>query len=48
VPGRFSLADVALYPIAAFGATVGQPIPAECKHVARWYEAIGSKPSAKA
>ena len=48
VPGRFSLADVALYALAAFGAGVGQPIPAECKHVARWFEATKGRPSAKA
>ena len=48
VPGRFTLADVALYALADFGATVGQPIPAECKNVARWFEATKARPSAKA
>ena len=48
VPGRFSLADVALYALAEFGATVGQPIPAECKNVQRWFEATKARPSAKA
>ncbi|HEY8123311.1 MAG TPA: glutathione S-transferase [Myxococcota bacterium] len=48
VPGRFSLADVALFALADFGATVGQTIPAECKNVARWFEATKARPSAKA
>ncbi|HEU4429540.1 MAG TPA: glutathione S-transferase N-terminal domain-containing protein [Myxococcota bacterium] len=48
VPGRFSLADVALYALAEFGSTVGQTIPAECKNVQRWYEATKARPSAKA
>jgi glutathione S-transferase len=48
VPGRFSLADVALYALAEFGASVGQTIPAECKNVARWFEATKARPSAKA
>jgi glutathione S-transferase len=48
VPGRFSLADVALFALAEFGATVGQTIPAECKNVARWFEATKARPSAKA
>jgi glutathione S-transferase len=48
VPGRFSLADVALFALAEFGATVGQTIPTECKNVARWFEATKARPSAKA
>ena len=48
VPGRFSLADVALYALADFGATVGQPIAAECKNVARWFEKTKARPSAQA
>jgi glutathione S-transferase len=48
VPGRFSLADVALFALAEFGASVGQTIPAECKNVARWFEATKARPSAKA
>jgi len=48
VPGRFSLADVALFALAEFGSTVGQTIPAECKNVQRWYEATKARPSAKA
>lgn len=48
VPGRFSLADVALYALAEFGSSVGQTIPAECKNVQRWYESTKARPSAKA
>lgn len=48
VPGRFSLADVALFALAEFGASVGQTIPAECKNVQRWFEATKARPSAKA
>ncbi len=48
VPGRFSLADVALFALADFGATVGQPIAAENKNVIRWFEATKARPSAKA
>jgi glutathione S-transferase len=48
VPGRFSLADVALFALADFGGTVGQPIAAENKNVLRWFEATKARPSAKA
>ena len=48
VPGRFTLADVALFCIAEFGTTVGQKIPAECANVQRWFEATKARPSAKA
>ena len=48
VPGRFSLADVALYALASFGATVGQPIAPNNTNVLRWFEATKARPSAKA
>ena len=48
VPGRFSLADVALFCIAEFGASVGQKLPAECSNVQRWFDATKARPSAKA
>ena len=48
VPGRFSLADIALFCIAEFGAGVGQKSPAECAHLQRWFEATKARPSAKA
>jgi glutathione S-transferase len=48
VPGRFSLADVALFALASFGATVGQPIAPNNANVLRWFEATKARPSAKA
>ena len=48
VPGRFSLADVALFCIAEFGGGVGQKMPAECANVQRWFEATKARASAKA
>jgi glutathione S-transferase len=48
VPGRYSLADVALFAIAEFGATVGQPIAAENSNVIRWFEATRARPAASA
>jgi glutathione S-transferase len=48
VPGRFSLADVALFALASFGATVGQPIAPNNTNVLRWFEATKARPSAKA
>lgn len=48
VPGRFSLADVALFCIAEFGTGVGQKMPADCANVQRWFEATKSRASAKA
>ena len=48
VPGRFTLADVALYSFVEFGSTVGQAIAPENKHVIAWYEKTKARPSAKA
>lgn len=48
VPGRFTLADVALYAIAEFGQSVGQPLNADLKNVAAWYEATAKHDSAQA
>jgi len=48
VPGRFSLADVALYSIAEFGASVGQPIDPALKNVTAWFEAVKERKSAEA
>jgi glutathione S-transferase len=48
VPGRFTLADVALFAFAAFGATVGQGIAPENKTVITWFEKTKARPSAKA
>ena len=48
VPGRFSLADVALFSFAEFGAQVGQPLDTSLGNVAKWYEATAARPSAGA
>ncbi len=48
VPGRFTLADVALFCIAEFAGGVGQKMPADCANVQRWFEATKARPSAKA
>jgi len=48
VPGRFSLADVALFSIAEFGASVGQPIDPALKNVTAWFEAVKERKSAQA
>lgn len=48
VPGRFTLADVALYAFVEFGATVGQAVAPENKNVIAWFEKVKTRPSAKA
>jgi len=48
VPGRFTLADVALFAFADFGAMVGQPIPPGHANVLRWFEATKQRPSSQA
>lgn len=48
VPGRFTMADVALFSFTEFGAQVGQPIDAELKNLNAWFEATKARPSAGA
>jgi glutathione S-transferase len=48
VPGRFSIADVALYSIAEFGVSVGQGIDPALKNVSAWFDAVKERPSAQA
>lgn len=43
---RFTLADIFLYAFLDFGRTVGQPIDAELKWIAAWFERVGARPSA--
>lgn len=45
---RFTLADVLLYCFLDFGKQVGQPLEAENKNLAAWFERAGARPSAKA
>lgn len=44
----FTLADVLLYAFAAFGATVGQPLPAEATWLPAWFDRVAARPSANA
>ena len=48
VPGRFTLADVALYAFVEFGASVGQAVAPENKNVIAWFERTKTRPSAEA
>ncbi len=48
VPGRFSLADVALFAIAEFGKSVGQAIDPALKNVSAWYDRVAERASAQA
>ena len=48
VPGRFTLADVALYAFVEFGASVGQSVDPANKNVIAWFEKVKTRPSAKA
>ncbi|MDP1738103.1 MAG: glutathione S-transferase [Caulobacter sp.] len=45
---RFSLADILLFAFLDFGASVGQPIPAEAAWVNAWFERVKARPSAAA
>jgi len=45
---RFTLADILLYAFAAFGATVGQPLPADAPWLAAWFDRVKARPSAAA
>lgn len=45
---RFSFADILLFTFLAFGAEVGQPIPAEAAWVTAWFERVKARPSAAA
>jgi glutathione S-transferase len=46
VDGRFTVADIILFCALDFGATVGQPIPAELKRVNAWFSRVAARPSA--
>ena len=48
VPGRFTLADVALYSFIEFGGMVGQPLDPSLKNLTAWFEATKERPSASA
>ncbi len=44
----FTIADCLLFAFLEFGASVGQPIPAECTNVQAWYDRVAARPSASA
>lgn len=48
VPGRFSLADVALYSFLEFGSSVGQPLDPAHTAVGAWFAATAKRESASA
>ena len=48
VPGRFTIADIILFCALDFGRSVGQPLPEDSPKIARWFEAVSSRPSAEA
>jgi len=48
VPGRFTLADIALYAFLEFGAQVGQPVDAANANIAAWFERTAARPGAQA
>ena len=45
---RFTMADILLFCFLAFGAQVGQPLPAEARNVSAWFERVKARPSAAA
>ncbi len=45
---RFTLADIHTYAFLDFGAGVGQPLNAENKNIAAWFERVKARPSAAA
>ena len=48
VPGRFTLADIALYAFLDFGASVGQTLDPALENVANWLAKTKGRPSAQA
>ena len=48
VPGRFTIADVALFSFLEFGGMVGQPIDPALKNVQAWFEKMQARPGAQA
>ncbi|MEO5860975.1 MAG: glutathione S-transferase [Burkholderiales bacterium] len=45
---RYSVADATTLCAIDFAKWTDSDIPAECKHLRRWYEAVSARPSAKA
>lgn len=45
---RFTLADILLFCMLDFGATVGQPINRDNKNIAAWFDRVNTRPSVEA
>jgi glutathione S-transferase len=45
---RFTMADILLFCFLDFGASVGQPLDPENRHVAAWFARVKARPSAAA
>ncbi len=45
---RFTLADILLFCMLDFGATVGQPLNRDNKNIAAWFDRVNTRPSAEA
>ena len=45
---RYTIADITAMVAIDFGRWVGIKIPPELKNLTRWYQAVSSRPSAKA
>ena len=48
VPSRFTIADIALYAFADFGAMVGQSLDPKLENLSNWFAKTKGRPSAKA
>ena len=48
VGDRFTLADVLLFAVLEFGATVGQPLDAKLENLQGWYTRVAARPSIEA
>jgi glutathione S-transferase len=48
VPGRFTLADIALFAFAEFAESVGQPLDPSLANAQNWFAKTKGRPSAKA
>ena len=48
VPKRLTLADVVLFAVLDFGASVGQPLDPALKNLGAWFEKLKARPSAQA
>ncbi|HEY2774166.1 MAG TPA: glutathione S-transferase family protein [Candidatus Binatia bacterium] len=45
VDDRFTIVDIILFCALDFGISVGQPLPADCPNLVRWFETLAKRPS---